>query len=135
MSKVSEPIVDACLQAMLSLDLRETCFGLAIHHSPGDGIQVQIIRMLAEVAKPALGFGTLWAKRMLPRMSSTDSSTQSKLKPEDAITFSVDLKQGGTMARQATIKGLAGFEDLDHPRTTSDNSSRKFGTRTHAGNH
>ena len=56
--KSPEPIVDACLQAMLSLDLREEetmLLDLLIHHSLGDGIQVQIIRMLAEWQSPLLG--------------------------------------------------------------------------------
>lgn len=116
--KSTEPIVDACLQAMLSLDLREEetmLLDLLIHDSPGDGIQVQIIRMLAEWQSPLLGSALLWARTHASEdVLNQTAQLQSKLKPEDAIAlFSVDLKQGGTMARQSAIKGLASLDSKE----------------------
>ena len=76
--KSPEPIVDACLQAMLSLDLREEetmLLDLLIHHSPGDGIQVQIIRMLAEWQSPPLGSALASKNACFRGCPQPDSST------------------------------------------------------------
>ena len=115
MSDVPDTVKQACIEAMVALDLQdESDLLLKQVQSPdvSDGVIVDAINALAKFGSPRL-----IEALSLARSSDSDSvyaaavRHQSKLKPEDAVQlFEIDLNNDSTLVQQAAIEGLSAIK-------------------------